>query len=549
MAKYVFVTGGVTSSLGKGITAASIGRLLKSRGLTVSILKLDPYINVYPGTMSPYQHGEVFVTDDGAETDLDLGHYERFIDENLSQLSNVTTGRIYQAVIAKERRGDYLGGTVQVIPHITNEIKERIQRVARDGRADVVIVEVGGTVGDIESLPFLEAIRQMRNDVGRSNVLYVHVTLLPALAATGELKTKPTQHSVKELRGIGIQPDVIVLRSDSLVPDELRDKIALFCDVPASAVIPATTADTIYEVPLMFEAAGLGDLLVSQLGLGERVHPADLVAWRSLVERIKRPKPELEVALVGKYIELPDAYLSVTEALRHAGWAHGRTMRVRWVDSEELTPATVDDRLAGVAGVLVPGGFGHRGIEGKILAARYARERKVPYLGLCLGLQCAVIEFARNVLGLREANSTEFDLFTPDPVIDFMPDQRDLEDKGGTMRLGLYPARLTPGTKAARAYGTEVIYERHRHRFEVNNAYRQELERAGMVLSGQSPDGRLVEMVELRDHPWFVASQFHPEFRSRPDRPHPMFDGFVAACVASDEAARVDAEEVATGLG
>ncbi len=549
MAKYVFVTGGVTSSLGKGITAASIGRLLKSRGLTVSILKLDPYINVDPGTMSPYQHGEVFVTDDGAETDLDLGHYERFIDENLSQLSNVTTGRIYQAVIAKERRGDYLGGTVQVIPHITNEIKERIQRVARDGRADVVIVEVGGTVGDIESLPFLEAIRQMRNDVGRSNVLYVHVTLLPALAATGELKTKPTQHSVKELRGIGIQPDVIVLRSDSLVPDELRDKIALFCDVPATAVIPAETADTIYEVPLMFEAAGLGDLLVSQLGLGERVHPADLVDWRALVERIKRPKPELEIALVGKYIELPDAYLSVTEALRHAGWANGRTMRVRWVDSEELTGATVDDRLAGVAGVLVPGGFGHRGIEGKILAARYAREREVPYLGLCLGLQCAVIEFARNVLGLREANSTEFDLFTPDPVIDFMPDQRDLEDKGGTMRLGLYPARLTPGTRAARVYGTEVIYERHRHRFEVNNAYRQELERVGMVLSGQSPDGRLVEIVELRDHPWFVASQFHPEFRSRPDRPHPMFDGYVAACIATGEAVRTDAEEVATGLG
>ncbi len=549
MAKYVFVTGGVTSSLGKGITAASIGRLLKSRGLSVSILKLDPYINVDPGTMSPYQHGEVFVTDDGAETDLDLGHYERFIDENLSQLSNVTTGRIYQAVIAKERRGDYLGGTVQVIPHITNEIKERIQRVARDGRADVVIVEVGGTVGDIESLPFLEAIRQMRNDVGRTNVLYVHVTLLPALAATGELKTKPTQHSVKELRGIGIQPDVIVLRSDSPVPDELRDKIALFCDVPAPAVIPATTADTIYAVPLMFEEAGLGDLVVNQLGLVDRVHTADLVAWRGLVQRIERPKPELEVALVGKYIELPDAYLSVTEALRHAGWSHDRSIRVRWVDSEELTPETVEDRLRGVAGVLVPGGFGHRGIEGKVLAARYARERGVPYLGLCLGLQCAVIEFARNVLGLTDANSTEFDLFTPDPVIDFMPDQRDMEDKGGTMRLGLYPARLAPGSKAAAAYGTEVIYERHRHRFEVNNAYRQELERAGMVLSGQSPDGRLVEIVELRDHPWFVASQFHPEFRSRPDRPHPMFSAYVAACIAAGEAGRASATEVAAGLG
>jgi CTP synthase len=535
MAKYVFVTGGVTSSLGKGITAASIGRLLKSRGLSVSILKLDPYINVDPGTMSPYQHGEVFVTDDGAETDLDLGHYERFIDESLSQLSNVTTGRIYQAVIAKERRGDYLGGTVQVIPHITNEIKERIQRVARDGRADVVIVEVGGTVGDIESLPFLEAIRQMRNDVGRVNVLYVHVTLLPSLAATGELKTKPTQHSVKELRGIGIQPDVIVARSDSPVPDELRDKIALFCDVPAAAVIPATTADTIYEVPLMFEASGLGDLVVDGLGLAERVHPADLMAWRALVEQIKRPKPELEVALVGKYIELPDAYLSVTEALRHAGWAHDRSIRVRWVDSESLSAETVDERLAGVAGVLVPGGFGHRGIEGKIQAARYARERGVPYLGLCLGLQCAVIEFARDVLGRSQANSTEFDVFTPDPVIDLMPDQRDLEDKGGTMRLGLYPARLTPGSRAGAAYGVEVIYERHRHRFEVNNAYRRDLERAGMVLSGQSPDGRLVEIIELRDHPWFVASQFHPEFRSRPDRPHPLFRAYIGACIAVGE--------------
>lgn len=389
----------------------------------------------------------------------------------------------------------------------------------------------------------------MRNDVGRTNVLYVHVTLLPALAATGELKTKPTQHSVKELRGIGIQPDVIVLRSDSPVPDELRDKIALFCDVPAAAVIPATTADTIYEVPLFFEEAGLGDLVVAALGLADRVHTADLVAWRALVQRIKRPKPELEVALVGKYIELPDAYLSVTEALRHAGWAHDRSIRVRSVNSEALSPDVVAERLRGAAGVLVPGGFGHRGIEGKVLAARYARERGVPYLGLCLGLQCAVIEFARDVLGLSDANSTEFDLFTPDPVIDFMPDQRELEDKGGTMRLGLYPARLTPGSKAAAAYGTEVIYERHRHRFEVNNAYRLELERAGMVLSGQSPDGRLVEIVELRDHPWFVASQFHPEFRSRPDRPHPMFSGYVAACLANSEAGRAGPAEVAIRLG
>ncbi|CAN5797361.1 CTP synthase [soil metagenome] len=532
MAKYVFVTGGVTSSLGKGITAASIGRLLKSRGLSVSILKLDPYINVDPGTMSPYQHGEVFVTDDGAETDLDLGHYERFIDENLTQLSNVTTGRIYQAVIAKERRGDYLGGTVQVIPHITNEIKERIGRVARDGSADVVIVEVGGTVGDIESLPFLEAIRQMRKDVGRGNVLYVHVTLLPALAATGELKTKPTQHSVKELRGIGIQPDVIIARSDSQVDDELREKIALFCDVNLEAVIPAATADTIYEVPLQFEARGLGQLVVDHLGLSERAHAADLTAWRALVERIKRPKPKLEIALVGKYIELPDAYLSVTEALSHAGWAEDHDVAVRWVDSEALTEENHAERLQGAGGILVPGGFGHRGIEGKILAARFARHHRVPYLGLCLGLQCGVIEFARDVVGERDANSTEFDLFTSAPVIDYMPDQREMEDKGGTMRLGLYPARLTPGSRVHQAYGSEIIYERHRHRFEVSNRYREALETAGMLLSGQSPDGRLVEIVELRDHPWYVASQFHPEFKSRPDRPHPLFTGFIRAAVA-----------------
>jgi CTP synthase len=537
VAKYVFVTGGVTSSLGKGITAASIGRLLKSRGLSVSILKLDPYINVDPGTMSPYQHGEVFVTDDGAETDLDLGHYERFIDENLTQLSNVTTGRIYQAVIAKERRGDYLGGTVQVIPHITNEIKERIQRVARDGRADVVIVEVGGTVGDIESLPFLEAIRQLRKDVGRNNVLYVHVTLLPAIAATGELKTKPTQHSVKELRGIGIQPDIIIARSDQPVADELREKIALFCDVATEAVIPAPTAETIYEVPLQFHEHGLDELIVRDLGLAEQARTADLSDWKALVELIKKPKPTLEVALVGKYIELPDAYLSVTEALRHAGWAHGRSIVIRWVDSESLAPDNLEQRLGGAAGVLVPGGFGHRGIEGKVLAARYAREQKVPYLGLCLGLQCGVIEFTRDVVGAKDANSTEFDLFTDDPVIDFMPDQRELEDKGGTMRLGLYPARLTPGSKAAQAYGEEVVYERHRHRFEVANRYREALEAAGMVLSGQSPDGRLVEIVELKDHPWFVASQFHPEFKSRPDRPHPLFAGFVKAAVEHAEAA------------
>ena len=535
MAKYVFVTGGVTSSLGKGITAASIGRLLKARGLSVSVLKLDPYINVDPGTMSPYQHGEVFVTDDGAETDLDLGHYERFIDENLSQLSNVTTGRIYQAVIGKERRGDYLGGTVQVIPHITNEIKERIQQVGRDGRPDVVIVEVGGTVGDIESLPFLEAIRQMRKDVGRRNVIYVHVTLLPALAATGELKTKPTQHSVKELRGIGIQPDVIVLRSDHPVSQEIRDKIALFTDVAAEAVIPAETASTINEVPLLFEDAGLGNLLVRELSLEEMAQAPDLESWTQLVELIKRPKPVLEIGLVGKYIELPDAYLSVIESLKHAGWAHEVDVKIRWIDSEGLTPESVDEQLAGLAGVVVPGGFGHRGIEGKILAAKFAREGNVPFLGLCLGLQCAVIEFARDVLGTQDANSTEFDMFTEHPVIDFMPDQRTMQEKGGTMRLGLYPARLTPGSKAAQVYGSELIYERHRHRFEVNNEYRSLLEAAGMVLSGQSPDGRLVEIIELRDHPWFVASQFHPEFRSRPERPHPLFDGFIGSAVAVSE--------------
>ncbi len=532
MAKYVFVTGGVTSSLGKGITAASVGRLLKARGIKVSILKLDPYINVDPGTMSPYQHGEVFVTDDGAETDLDLGHYERFIDENLTQGSNVTTGRIYSAVIAKERRGDYLGGTVQVIPHITNEIKERITRVSRDGDPDVVIVEVGGTVGDIESLPFLEAIRQMRKDVGRHNVLYVHVTLLPALAATGELKTKPTQHSVKELRGIGIQPDVIVLRSDSEVPDEIREKIALFTDVDVEAVIPAATASTIYEVPLQFEAFGFGRRVVRELGLGDPDAVPNLDGWRALVARIKAPKPSLEIALVGKYIELPDAYLSVTEALRHAAWANGVDAKVRWVNSEALEPDNLEAELGGAAGVLVPGGFGHRGIEGKVLAAHWAREHRIPYLGLCLGLQCAVIEFAREVLGSKDANSTEFDMFTGNPVIDFMPDQRDLEDKGGTMRLGLYPARLLPGSKARAVYGEEVVYERHRHRFEVNNRFRSLLEGGGMVLSGTSPDGRLVEIVELRDHPWFVASQFHPEFKSRPERPHPLFHGFVATALA-----------------
>ena len=533
MAKYVFVTGGVTSSLGKGITAASVGRLLKARGLRVSILKLDPYINVDPGTMRPYQHGEVFVTDDGAETDLDLGHYERFIDENLTQLSNVTTGRIYQAVIAKERRGDYLGGTVQVIPHITNEIKERIGRVARDGDPDVVIVEVGGTVGDIEILPFLEAIRQMRKDVGRANVLYVHVTLLPALAATGELKTKPTQHSVKELRGIGIQPDVIVLRSDHPVPDEIREKIALFTDVATRGGHPGRDGRHDLRSPADVRGGRPRQARRPRAGprrSGGRARPRLVARSRRADQGARSRSSRSRWSASTSSCPTPTC-----RSPRRSATRPGRTSvdaKVRWVDSEALTHDNLHERLEGAAGILVPGGFGHRGIEGKVLAAHFAREHGVPYLGLCLGLQCAVIEFARQVVGTADANSTEFDMFTDHPVIDFMPDQRDMEDKGGTMRLGLYPAKLTPGSKAAAVYGQEVIYERHRHRFEVNNRYRQTLEAAGMILSGQSPDGRLVEIVELKDHPWFVASQFHPEFKSRPERPHPLFDGFVAASLA-----------------
>lgn len=533
--KFVFVTGGVTSSLGKGITAASVGLLLKARGLRISVIKLDPYLNVDPGTMSPYQHGEVFITDDGAETDLDLGHYERFIDVNLSQASNVTTGRIYSTVIARERRGDYLGGTVQVIPHVTNEIKERVLRLGGDD-VDVVIVEVGGTVGDIESLPFIEAIRQLKKDVGRGNSLYIHVTLLPELAATGELKTKPTQHSVKELRGSGIQPDVIILRADHPVPDDVREKIALFTDVAVEAVVPATTARTIYEVPLQFEKFGLGDLLTRELGINASV--PDLSKWEQLVASIVSEKPAVEIAIVGKYTELPDAYLSVTEALRHAGWAHGVDVRVRWVNAEGLDdaePAHVSAQLAGAHGVLVPGGYGYRGIEGKIRAAHTARTERIPYLGLCLGLQIAVIELARETLGSTDANSTEFDMFTKHPVIDFTPDQRGIEEKGGTQRLGLYPAKLAPGSRAATVYGSEIAYERHRHRFEVANRFKPQLEAAGMNFSGVSPDGRLVEIIELTDHPWFVASQFHPEFTSRPLRPNPLFDGFVGAALALKE--------------
>jgi CTP synthase len=527
MAKYIFVTGGVVSSVGKGITVASIGRLLKARGLTVSIQKIDPYINVDPGTMSPYQHGEVYVTEDGAETDLDLGNYERFIDENLSRLNNVTTGQIYSAVIQKERRGDYLGGTIQVVPHITNEIKSRIAAVPKATGADVVIVEIGGTVGDIESLPFLEAIRQMRKDAGRDNVLYVHVTLLPMISSSGELKTKPTQHSVMELRRVGITPDVLICRSDHEVSEDIREKIALFGDVDLDAVVALPTVATIYEVPLLLERAGLDSYIVRELGLDAQ--PANLQEWYTLVDMIKQPKRTVPVALVGKYVQLKDAYSSVTESLRHAAYAQGMDVDIRWVSSEELEREDPARLLNGVYGIVVPGGFGYRGVEGKVIAARYAREQKIPYLGLCLGMQCASIEFARSVLGAPDANSTEFDPTTKHPVIDFMPDQLDITDKGGTMRLGSYPCVLEPHTHAAKAYGREVVFERHRHRFEFNNKYRKQLEAHGFVVSGHSPDGRLVEIIEIKDHPWFVASQFHPEFKSRPSHPHPLFAGFMEA--------------------
>ena len=529
MTAYIFVTGGVVSGLGKGVTAASIGRLLKSRGLRVSIQKLDPYLNVDPGTMSPYQHGEVFVTDDGAETDLDLGHYERFVDENLHRSSNVTMGQIYSSVLARERRGDFLGGTIQVIPHVTSEIKKRISEAGRHpgatagagATADVVIVEVGGTVGDTEGQSFLEAIRQMRMDVGRNNTFYVHVTLLPHIAASNELKTKPTQHSVRDLRSIGIQPDMIVCRSDFPVSDQVREKIALFTDVEARAVVPAYTAESVYEVPLMLEAAGVGDFIAERLGL--RVATPDLDEWRVLVAQIRKPKPPLKVALVGKYVELPDAYMSVREALRHAAWALDYDVEIAWVHSESLEKPGGLAQLADARGILVPGGFGERGIPGKIEAARYARENRIPYLGLCLGMQVMCIEFARNVLGLADANSTEFNPKTPDPVISLMPDQQGIEDMGGTMRLGLWPCTLQPDTHAGRAYATsETIQERHRHRWEFNNRYRAAASAAGMVFSGLSPDGRLVEIAEL-------SPTLHPEFLSRPNRPHPLFRAFLTA--------------------
>jgi CTP synthase len=527
MTKYIFVTGGVVSSLGKGITAASLGRLLKNRGLNVSIQKLDPYINVDPGTMSPYQHGEVFVTDDGAETDLDLGHYERFIDINLNKYSNVTTGKIYSTVLRKERRGDYLGGTVQVIPHITNEIKERVFRAGSETNADVVITEIGGTVGDIESLPFLEAIRQIRNDIGRDNVMYIHCALVPYIKAAGEMKTKPTQHSVKELRSLGIQPNIIVVRTEMEISQDMKDKIALFCDIDEKAVIECRDADTLYSIPLALQEQGMDQIVCDHLKL---VTPEpDMTEWKSLVDKVLSLSNKTRIGLVGKYVELQDAYISVVEALRHAGYAFDAEIEVKWINSEDVTEENVAELLEDVDGVLVPGGFGDRGVEGKIHATRYARETKKPFLGICLGMQLATIEFARNVLGHKGAHSAEFKPETEYPVIDLLPEQKDIEDLGGTLRLGLYPCRLVEGTKAFAAYEDEVVYERHRHRYEFNNHYRQEMEEAGFIFSGTSPDGRLVEIIELNDHPWFVASQFHPEFISRPNRPQPLFRDFVKA--------------------
>lgn len=536
MTKYIFVTGGVVSSLGKGITAASLGRLLKNRGYKVTIQKFDPYINIDPGTMSPYQHGEVFVTDDGAETDLDLGHYERFIDVNLSKGSNVTTGKIYQSVINKERKGEYLGSTIQVIPHITNEIKERVLRVGRNDNADIVITEIGGTVGDIESLPFLEAIRQVKKDVpNRNDVLYIHVTLIPYIHAAGELKTKPTQHSVKELRSIGIQPDIIVCRTEKIVSDDMKKKIALFCDVDSNAVINNATCSTIYEVPLLLQEEGLDRIVMQKLGLEDRF--CDMKEWTVMVDRIRETNAsdrEIKVALVGKYVALHDAYLSVVESLYHAGYEAGVQVKIKWIDSEDLESpgCNLNEVFGDVQGVVIPGGFGSRGVEGKIAAIRYVRENNIPFLGLCLGMQCAVIEFARHVCGMKEAHSKEFNDATPYPVIDLMEDQEDVTEKGGTMRLGQYPCKLKEGTMARRLYGNqEIVYERHRHRYEVNNELRPQMESQGLIISGASPDNCLVEMIELQNHPYFAATQAHPEFKSRPTRPHPLFQGFVQAIV------------------
>ena len=531
--KYIFVTGGVASGLGKGITTASLGRLFKSRGLRVTLQKLDPYINVDPGTLNPFEHGEVFVLDDGAETDLDLGHYERFTDESLHRGSNLTTGGVYSAVLAKERRGDYLGKTVQVIPHITNEIKERVRALAEQENAEIVIVEVGGTVGDIESLPFLEAIRQLRNEVGRDHCAFVHVALMPFIGPTGELKTKPTQHSVKELRSLGLQPDAIVCRSDRPIGRNLKEKISLLCDVPIEGVISAIDAESIYEVPLVLHDEGLDGYLARLIGVDSE---PDLSDWQALIDRVRGATDPVRIAIVGKYINLRDSYLSVIEALKHGGFFHGAAVDIFWVASDELAAAGAEAALAGADGVLVPGGFGVRGIEGKIDAIRFAREAKIPFLGICLGLQCAVIEFARSSCGLTEANSSEFNPATPDPVIDLLPEQQDVTDLGGSMRLGAQPCHLVPGTRAAAAYGEEVVYERHRHRYEVNPKYHEMLSEAGLVFSGASPDGRLVEIIELVDHPFFVAGQFHPELKSRPTRPHPLFREFVGAAYARRKA-------------
>jgi CTP synthase len=544
--KYVFVTGGVVSSLGKGITAASLGRLLRSRGLRVVNQKLDPYINVDPGTMNPFQHGEVFVTDDGGETDLDLGHYERFTGENLRRTSNVTAGSVYLSVIQKERRGDYLGDTVQVIPHITNEIKSRIRKVGGDD-VDVVITEVGGTVGDIESLPFLEAIRQFGNDVGRASVLFIHVTLVPFIASSEELKTKPTQHSVAELRSHGIHPDVIVVRSDRAIDDQVRRKISLFCDVGPKAVIAAPDASDIYEVPLILRQGGLDTVVCDRLGI--TTGPSDMIRWKEMVERAAAATKPVTIGIVGKYVDLPDAYLSVVESLRHGAAHHGRRLDLRWIPSEELSGLLASTYLEGLDGIVVPGGFGSRGVEGKIQAIRYAREQAIPYLGLCLGLQCAVIEIARDLLGYQDANSTEFDPTTAHPVIDLMESQQDVSEMGGTMRLGRYPAKLEEGSQVRALYGQEIIYERHRHRWEVNNRYRKDLESAGLRLSGLSPDDNLVEFIELPSHPFFVATQAHPEFQSRPDDPHPLFAGLVGAAVirrdATDRDSSIQLDELA----
>lgn len=527
MAKFVFITGGVVSSIGKGIVAASLGRLLKSRDYSVSILKLDPYINVDPGTMSPYQHGEVFVTDDGAETDLDLGHYERFTDTSMSRLNSVTTGSIYQAVINKERRGDYEGGTVQVIPHITNEIKERIHRVAKNTNSDVVITEIGGTVGDIESLPFMEAIRQFRKDVGKSNAVYMHVTLIPWIPAAGEMKTKPTQHSVKELRSIGIQPDILVCRSDRPLFPGIKEKIAEFCDVEVNSVVTSLDASTIYEVPLILEKEGLAQQTLELLQLEQR--QPDLGKWRDLVIKMNSERTTIEIAIVGKYIQLSDAYLSVVEALGHGAIAAGGDVNLRWVSAEDIELHGAAKYLSDVAGVVVPGGFGIRGVDGKVAAIEYARTKNLPFLGLCLGMQCCAIEWARNVAQLKDANSSEFDPESPNPIINILPEQQDVIDLGGTMRLGTYPCRLKPETLACSLYENEVIYERHRHRYEFNNAYRSLLIETGYEISGTSPDGRLVEIIEMPNHPFFIATQFHPEFRSRPNTPHPLFLGFIRA--------------------